>query len=505
MPAAATRRVAAACDEVLTRPVPGAVREGVLRVRRELERPLRLAVVGRVKAGKSTLVNALLGQRVARVDASECTRAVTWFSYGHQEKVVVHARNGRSWTRAFEADGYLPADLGAAPEDIASVEVVLCNEALAGTTVIDTPGLDSLTADAGARTEELLGLDGDSQRALQAADAVLFLVPQLTRSDDQRLRALAAAMSRTAGASGFSPATVLAVLSRADTIDDGTATATLDGSGDTWPAATVLAARYAEQLQGVAGGVVPVAGLLAEAADASLITDAVVDDLRRLAAMPEDDRELLLLSANLFASTPDVGVPEANRARLLGLLGLPGLRLCLAHLADGHEGAEAVSKRLRALSGIEAVHDAIRRLFTAQADAIGAHRALVALESLSFAPGAPAWMRDVVEEAREDPALQGLRERDVLVRWTRGELLLPPELAADLQALAHGADDATRLGGDPRDPAADREALGRRALAAATRWLRFANDPRTDLPARRAAEVVRDSYTAAWERLAGPA
>ena len=172
--------------------------------------PLRLAVVGRVKSGKSTLVNALLGQRVARVDASECTRAVTWFSYGHQEQVVVHARDGRSWTRAFAPDGFLPADLGAAPEEIDAVEVVLCNAALAGLTVIDTPGLDSLTADAGARTDAFLGLDGASRHALSVADAVLFLVPQLTRDDDRRLRALADAMGRTVAASGFSPATVLA-------------------------------------------------------------------------------------------------------------------------------------------------------------------------------------------------------------------------------------------------------------------------------------------------------
>ena len=162
---AARRRLSAACDEALALTLPATVRDEVLRARRDLDRPLRLAVVGRIKSGKSTLVNALLGQRVARVDASECTRAVTWFSYGHQEKVVVHTRDDRSWTLAFGTDGYVPADLGAAPEEIAGVEVVLCNDALAGTTVIDTPGLDSLTADASRRTDELLGLDGDSRRA----------------------------------------------------------------------------------------------------------------------------------------------------------------------------------------------------------------------------------------------------------------------------------------------------------------------------------------------------
>ncbi|MEJ2887919.1 dynamin family protein [Actinomycetospora aeridis] len=491
----ASARLARTCDDLLARALPPHVAQTLDDVRRELGRPLRLAVVGRVKSGKSTLVNALLGQRVARVDASECTRAVTWFSYGHQERVVVHARDGRSWTRAFAPDGFLPADLGAAPEDIEAVEVVLCNAALAGLTVVDTPGLDSLTADAGARTDAFLGLDGASRHALSLADAVLFLVPQLTRDDDRRLRALADAMGRTVAASGFSPATVLAVVSKADTLDG--------ESDDPWPAAVALAGHYGEQLQGVAAGVLPVIGLLAEAADAALITEDVADALRRLAALPADDRDLLLLSADLFATTPDVGVTEAERVRLLDLLGLHGVGLCLGWLEQGHQGAHALTKQLHAASGIDALLDTIRRLFTAQADAIAAHRALVALERLAYAPGAPPSMRDAVEEAREDTALQQLRERDVFARWSRGELALPDALAADLHHLAVGTDLAARLGVDPLGEPPARDALARLALDGATRWLRFGNAPGTGPAGRRAAEIVRDSYTAMWETVGG--
>ncbi|WP_433029615.1 dynamin family protein [Actinomycetospora sp. CA-053990] len=491
----ASARLARTCDELLARGLPPHIHGAIADVRRELGRPLRLAVVGRVKSGKSTLVNALLGQRVARVDASECTRAVTWFSYGHQEQVVVHARDGRSWTRAFAPDGFLPADLGAAPEEIDAVEVVLCNAALAGLTVIDTPGLDSLTADAGARTDAFLGLDGASRHALSVADAVLFLVPQLTRDDDRRLRALADAMGRTVAASGFSPATVLAVVSKADTLDG--------EAEDPWPAAVALATHYGDQLQGVAAGVLPVIGLLAEAADAALVTEDVADALRRLALLPPDDRELLMLSADLFTTTPDVGVGEAERVRLLDLLGLHGVQLCLGWLDQGHQGAHALTKQLHAASGVDALHDTVRRLFTAQADAIAAHRALVALERLVYVVGATPSMRDAIEEAREDTALQHLRERDVFARWSRGELELPEALAADLHHLAVGTDVPGRLGVDPLEGAVGRDVLARRALDGATRWLRFGNAPGTNQAARRAAEVVRDSYTAMWETVGG--
>jgi len=39
--------------------------------------PLRLAIAGKIKAGKSTLLNALVGEELAPTDAGECTRIVT--------------------------------------------------------------------------------------------------------------------------------------------------------------------------------------------------------------------------------------------------------------------------------------------------------------------------------------------------------------------------------------------------------------------------------------------
>ena len=37
---------------------------------------------GTLKAGKSTLLNALVGEELAPTDATECTRIVTWFHHG---------------------------------------------------------------------------------------------------------------------------------------------------------------------------------------------------------------------------------------------------------------------------------------------------------------------------------------------------------------------------------------------------------------------------------------
>ena len=47
-----------------------------------LDEPLRVAIAGKVKAGKSTLLNALVGEELAPTDAGECTRIVTWYRDG---------------------------------------------------------------------------------------------------------------------------------------------------------------------------------------------------------------------------------------------------------------------------------------------------------------------------------------------------------------------------------------------------------------------------------------
>ena len=67
---------------------------GFAEVLRRLAAPLQVAVVGRIKSGKSTLVNALIGRRVAPTDVGECTRLVTRFSYGTVDRVEVVLADG---------------------------------------------------------------------------------------------------------------------------------------------------------------------------------------------------------------------------------------------------------------------------------------------------------------------------------------------------------------------------------------------------------------------------
>ncbi|MGH3589097.1 MAG: dynamin family protein, partial [Pseudonocardia sp.] len=57
-----------------------------------LDEPLRVAIAGKVKAGKSTLLNALVGEQIAPTDAGECTRVVTWYVDAQFPRVKMYPR-----------------------------------------------------------------------------------------------------------------------------------------------------------------------------------------------------------------------------------------------------------------------------------------------------------------------------------------------------------------------------------------------------------------------------
>jgi predicted GTPase len=67
---------------------------GLQSVLDRLDDPLRVAIAGRVKAGKSTLLNALVGEELAPTDAGECTKIVTWYRDGVTYQVLLRAPPG---------------------------------------------------------------------------------------------------------------------------------------------------------------------------------------------------------------------------------------------------------------------------------------------------------------------------------------------------------------------------------------------------------------------------
>src|SRR4051812_27269808 len=121
----------------------------VRRVQEGVEEPqLRVALLGRVSSGKSTLVNALLGWRVAPTDAGEGTRLITCFRYGDEPSASACLRDGRRVRLpAPRVEGELSPPPGRL-EDVAFLDVRLPSPPLRDVTLMDTPGVSSAGSEA---------------------------------------------------------------------------------------------------------------------------------------------------------------------------------------------------------------------------------------------------------------------------------------------------------------------------------------------------------------------
>ena len=217
-----------------------------------LQGPLRVAIAGRVKAGKSTLLNALVGERLAPTDAGECTRLVSWYRHGIGYQVAATLPSGEQRELSFSRDdGALDIELGdLAERDVGWLDVQWPASTLKDVTLIDTPGLASINDDNSRRTRDFLEHDETNPTD---ADAVIYLMRHLHRSDVEFLDAF---MDRSVTAA--SPVNAVAVLSRADEIGAGRL--------DAMDSARRIAERYRNDpaVQRLAATVVPIAGLLAE-------------------------------------------------------------------------------------------------------------------------------------------------------------------------------------------------------------------------------------------------
>lgn len=114
--------------------------------RERLEGPLRLAIAGKVKAGKSTLFNAILGEELAPTDAGECTKIVTWYREGNSPQVTVYPLSGGAVPRPWSRDsGALDVDLGQLPASaVDRIEVSWPTSKLRTLTILDTPDRKSV-------------------------------------------------------------------------------------------------------------------------------------------------------------------------------------------------------------------------------------------------------------------------------------------------------------------------------------------------------------------------
>jgi tetratricopeptide (TPR) repeat protein/GTP-binding protein EngB required for normal cell division len=168
-----------------------------------LDRPLLVTVMGEFNAGKSTFVNALIGEEVAPMGITPTTATINVLKYGAERKARVVYFDDTSRDVAWVE---VPALLrGLQPDEarrIRVVEVLYPTETLQRVNVVDTPGLNSIHPEH----------EDTARRFIGEADAVvwLFSVDQAGKATEE------AALERIRGEGKK----VLGVLNKIDRCSD---------------------------------------------------------------------------------------------------------------------------------------------------------------------------------------------------------------------------------------------------------------------------------------------
>ncbi|MDQ1505509.1 MAG: hypothetical protein QOD57_3236 [Actinomycetota bacterium] len=445
-------------------------------VRDRLDEPLRVAVAGKVKAGKSTLLNALVGEEVAPTDAGECTTIVTWYSDGPTYRATLHDRGGTSRQVPLQrGDGGLHVDLGPTPAaEVERLVVEWPSASLRTTTLIDTPGIDSLSSDVSRRTTEFLVPGKDEETP---ADAVIYLMRQMHHNDIRFLEAF-----HDEEVSQATPVNAIGVLSRADEV--------AGGRLDAMTSATRIATRYRSdpRVRRLCQTVIPVAGLLAQSG--STLREAEFRALEVLARAPLEGVDALLLSASRFAEAPSPLLDPAEREQLLARLGLFGVRLAVDLIAGGVvASAPQLATELVARSGLRELQQVLATQFAARRDVLKSRSALLAVEAVLVDLPLPASGRLAGEFERVSAGAHEFVELRLLNGLRRGGVGLPAPEMEEIERLLGGSGSSfpARLG---LPAGADGHDLGRELASVIARWQRRAESPMSNRQVADAARVV---------------
>jgi len=464
----------------------GAARTQLAEIRRGIMGPIRVAVAGREKAGKSTLVNALLGQKVAQTATGTCTRLVTVYHFGFPERIEAHFTNGEVRQFPWIPDQW-PNDKDLSTESGREclLHIYLSNSRLRNASIVDTPGLESLQYDYSSRTSSLMASAAGSD-VYGEIDALVYLFQQPRSDDMSRLEAF---VRRSTG-HGLTALNAVGVLSRIDSL--------AAAGDDPWPAATRIAEKYTRAYRPILGSVFPIIGLLAETSTTGALTEADGRALRSLAAQSDRVKQLATISVQRFIDS-DICLTPDVRSGLLSKLGLYGIRAAMEILGDGNVELSGLVPHLLRQSRVDDLDAHIRTHFQGQAEVFKVASACRVLRRLAFTyrPSTdPKFMSVFQDEVRaieisremhrlaEIQALGALPEADQIDPAMREEavalFLLKGWNQGDAQDSAAAVDASTP----------DEDNLRARLQS----WQRLENDPASDYTTRTICRVVRLSY-----------
>lgn len=343
--------------------LPDELADEMKRLAGQVRKHCVVAVVGQVKVGKSTFVNALLGGDLAKVGTTETTATINYFSHGEpadpDKPVRCHWRGGKT---TYEDRAFLDSLQGNDMETLRRadgidyLEYFLKHPFLEQATLVDTPGTNAVLAKHQDRTAEYMRLynqlrerhNKDTERLGERADAIIYLTGEVAMASEQsflrEFREMTGSRSRALNAVG--------VLSK------------IELQPEVLERREELSATIARQLKDELNTVVPVGAGVKRALD-QIGRDGLArltDTLRRI---PQKRlRRLLMISESYmkveYEDCP-VNVPE--RQALIGEMPWAVFTTIARVAGDPELSPEEVAKRLEEISNFGPLKELLSRHF----------------------------------------------------------------------------------------------------------------------------------------------
>ncbi len=422
------------------------------RARREFDRlieasstPMRVALVGRASAGKSTLANALLGGYRAPTGVQELTYNVNWITHGPEPSVTVHFKDGRPPERREISE--LERLTVCAPGDqkwsryLETIEYLQVTDPapyLRSFDLIDTPGLDSV-----------FGTDSENTlRFLRGSvEAMVLVFSRAMAASEPELLSDFQGHSMTP-----SPVNAIAALTKIERM----------WSWPEEPDPMIIGREVAAQMMTVPAvrrvtyQVHPVASLVG--AGAAMLGEADFVDLQLLAALPEETLGRRLRKASAFATRnfDDLALPAASRARLVGLLSGYGIMLACSILREGASDLAKLRHELDIRSGMAEFRTLLVEHFGNRAELITLNKVFGRVQALpgnlgpTLEPRDAATLADAIREFTRYALQEGasFRELETLRAYYEGKLEFSGAEGAELLRATgeHGSPAHARLG-----------------------------------------------------------
>jgi GTPase SAR1 family protein len=383
----------------------------------QVYQPCVVAVVGQVKAGKSTFINAFLSEDLAKVGTTETTATINYFLYGKitsDKPVHCFWRGGR--------DDYIDLDFVNSlqgndietlrrADGIDRLEYYLLNHYLEQVTLVDTPGMSAVVEEHQKRTAEFIHLERqlrerhntETQQLGSKADAVIYLISSTARETDRAFLEEFQQVTQDQQSRAFNAIGVMAKI---------------DLYRDVMNRRVELAAKIAGQLKESLNTVVPVSAGLRRALDCLLENNGA--GLRRLMEamrrIPPAKLEKFLDNEEFFLELDpsDYPIPIEEPAALLGDMPWTVFTTIARVAADLALDMDAITQRINDLAGFDQLREVLERHFFKRSQILRCHRILKdadqVLKTIKYKRLPEFREGDRKEKARQDRFLTFLRQ-----------------------------------------------------------------------------------------------